>query len=248
MKRIAFAIEKGGTAKTTCAVHLSYALASLGRTVLLVDTDTQDQCASHLGLEQFRPGLAEIMLGLATPKDCVVQARPRLFLLPAGEKLPAVKFRLMDIAGQAGVEPTRMLETALGFTREAKLDYVIVDSAPGSDPFLVNVLLFSETIIVPVPPEMLAVRGMVRFFHTVRLLGRDVTHILPTLHDRRVAKTARIVAKLREKYPDKVLEPISYTSAISEAAGAGLTLFEYQPRQRAAQEYLELARTLDQGA
>ena len=34
-------------------------------------------------------------------------------------------------------------------------------------------------------------------------------------------------------------------SAVSEAAGAGRTIFELAPRNKAAQEYLALAQTLD---
>ncbi len=245
MKQIAFAVEKGGTGKTTSAVHAAHALAKMGRNVLLVDTDTQDQCASHLGLQQFQPGLAELILGEATPKDIIKQARPRLFLLPAGDKLSAVKSQLPLIADKAGVDPARVLETALSFTASGKLDYIILDTAPGSDSFLVNVLLYAQRIIVPVPPEMQAIRGMMRFFRTVKLLGRDVNHILPTFHDKRVSKTFRIMVKLKQHFPAMLLDKISYTSVISEAAGAGLTIFEYKPQHRVTGEYLALANNLD---
>lgn len=245
MKRIAFAVEKGGTGKTTSAVHVAYALADIGRHVLLVDTDTQDQCASHLGLKQFEPGLAELILGEATPRELIRQARPRLFLLPAGEKLAGVKAHLTDIAARVGIDPGRVLETALSFTSTGKLDYVILDTAPGSDAFLANVLLYAHWIIVPVPPEMQAIRGMMRFFRTAQLLGREVDHILPTFHDKRVSKTFRILVKLKQHFPRMLLEKISYTSLISEAAGAGLTIFEYKPQHRVAQEYMDLAKTLD---
>jgi chromosome partitioning protein len=244
MQRIAFAVEKGGTGKTTSAVHLAHALARSGRNVLLVDTDTQDQCAAHLGVQQFRPGLAELILGKATPRQVIVRARERLYLLPAGDRLAHVKARLEAIAEEAAVDPRKVLATALSFADSGKLDFVVVDSAPGSDALLVNVLFYADTIIVPVPPEMQAIRGMMRFFRTVRGLGREVDHILPTFHDRRVTKTFRILRKLEQHFPDKLLPKISYTSWISEAAGAGLTLFEYHPEHPAAAEYAGLAETL----
>ncbi len=245
MKRIAFAVEKGGTGKTTSAVHAAYALAQMGRNVLLVDTDTQDQCASHLGIKQFEPGLAELVLGEVTPREVIRQARPRLFLLSAGENLSGVKAHLADIAAKVGIDPGQVLEAALSFTTSGRLDYVILDTAPGSDAFLANVLLYAHRIIVPVPPEMQAIRGMMRFFRTVQLLGREVDHILPTFHDKRVSKTFRIMVKLKQHFPHMLLEKISYTSLISEAAGAGLTIFEYKPQHRVAQEYMDLAKTLE---
>jgi len=245
MKRVAFAVEKGGTAKTTSAVHLAFALAEMGRNVLLVDTDTQDQCASHLGVKQFMPGLAELILGEITPRQAIVQARKNLFLLPAGDKLAGVKSRLPEIAKRTGVEPQNLLNTALSFAKRGKLDYVVLDTAPGSDAFLVNVLLYAETIITPVPPEMQAIRGMIRFFRTASALGREISYILPTVHDRRVSKTRRIMDKLKKHFNSKLLDKISYTTRISEAAGAGLTIFEYQPRHPAALEYKRLARRID---
>ena len=245
MKRVALAIEKGGTGKTTSAVHLAHGLSLMGRNVLLVDTDTQDQCAAHLGVKQFQPGLAELILGRGTPRQVVQRVRPRLYLLPAGDALDQVKADLDRIAAQAGVDKGRILERALSFTESGRLDCIVLDTAPGSDAFLLNVLLFADTVITPVPPEMLAIRGMVRFFRTLRLLGRSVDHILPTIHDKRVSKTARIMAKLEERYGALLLDKISYTSFISEAAGAGLTIFEYKPGHLAAQEYMRLAETID---
>lgn len=248
MRRIAFAVEKGGTGKTTSAVHVAHALALSGRNVLLVDTDTQDQCASHLGLKQFGPGLAELILGELPPREVILQARDKLFLLPAGDKLAAVKTHLADVAAAANLDSKDILAKALSFTRTGKLDYIILDSAPGSDAFLVNVLLYAQTIIMPVPPEMQAVRGMMRFMRTTMLLGKKVDHILPTFHDLRVTKTQRIMLKLRQHFPEMLLDTISYTSLISEAAGAGLTLFEYKSQHRAAGQYMELARFLDSRA
>ncbi len=245
MQRLAFSVEKGGTGKTTSAVHVAYALATLGRNVLLVDTDTQDQCASHLGLQQFKPGLAELILGECTPRDVIVQARPKLFLLPAGDKLAGVKTHLADVAAAAKLDSKDILNTVMSFTLSGKLDYIVLDTAPGSDAFLINVLLYADTIVVPVPPEMQAIRGMMRFFRTASLLGKDVDYILPTFHDKRVTKTMRIMTKLRQHFPHMLLDKISYTSLISEAAGAGLTIFEYKPNHRVGAEYLRLAKKLE---
>lgn len=248
MQRIAFAVEKGGTGKTTSAVHAAHALALEGHHVLLVDTDTQDQCASHLGIKQFQPGLAELILGEKTPREVIVQARDKLYLLPSGDKLAGVKTHLADVAASAQLDPREILGKVLSFTLSGKLDYIVIDSAPGSDAFLVNVLLYADTIIMPVPPEMQAIRGMMRFMRTARLLGRNVDYILPTFHDKRVSKTLRIMLKLRQHFPRMLLEKISYTSMISEAAGAGLTIFEYKPQHRVAAEYMQLARALQKHA
>jgi len=80
MRSICCAISKGGTGKTTTAVTLAHGLAMRGHRVLLVDVDSQGQCARALGLASTR-GLAEVIAGDLAPGAAILQARPSLWLL-----------------------------------------------------------------------------------------------------------------------------------------------------------------------
>ena len=51
MRCIAVALSKGGVGKTTTAVNLAAGLVRRGRSVLLVDMDTQGQVAKMLGVQ-----------------------------------------------------------------------------------------------------------------------------------------------------------------------------------------------------
>src|SRR5271154_6496038 len=92
MRRIAFVNEKGGTGKTTLAVHLAaWAAEERGQRVLLVDLDTQGHAGKSLGLDvrtltpnafhwltERGVSLAEVACPTAFPKLSVVPAYKQL--------------------------------------------------------------------------------------------------------------------------------------------------------------------------
>ena len=90
MRRIAVAISKGGVGKSTTAVNLAAGLARRGADVLLVDTDTQGQVNSMLGVTASK-GLAEVIAGECAIGEAVAQAREHLWILAGGRSLAGVK-------------------------------------------------------------------------------------------------------------------------------------------------------------
>ena len=59
--------------------------------------------------------------------------------------------------------------------------------------------------------------------------------------DRRVKKSAEILAQLQSHFPDQLCEPIRYNVRLSEAPGYGQSIFEYSPRSTGAADYQQLS-------
>lgn len=236
-------MSKGGVGKTTTAVNVAAGLAARGYSTLLIDTDTQGQAARALGLVPTA-GLAEFMAGEATPTEAITEARPGLYLLAGGQALAGTKREMARRDYRAELMLSEALEPFNG-----RVAYVLVDTGPGWDSLLVNVLFYVEELLCPVSLEGLAVAGLIDFVQRIEAIrsyrqGLELSHILPTGLDRRTAQSGEILEQLESHFRGRVLEPIPYNVRLSEAAARGLPIREYAPGSAGAAAYERLVDKL----
>ena len=243
MRKIAIALSKGGVGKTTSAVNLASGIARAGKTVLLIDADTQGQVGRALG-ENPESGLAEYILGNVELDASIHSTRENLWLLSGGRSLSGIK-RLISRKDYGG-------ETTLAEALEpleSRFDFVFVDTAPGWDVLTVNVLFYVNEILAPVSLEVLTLQGLMEFSESVGAIQKynknlHIKYILPTFYDRRVKKSEEIYAQLKKHFGEIVCPPVRYNVRLSEAPGYGLTIFEYSPRSAGAEDYKKLTERI----
>ncbi len=231
---IACSIFKGGTGKTTAAVNLAAALSLLNRRVLLVDLDTQGQAGTHLGHTAV-PGVADFIRG----QNTLIFGRHNLDLLAGGNDLAGLK---MEIARRPfGGE--HVIADALR-PLHGNYDYIILDTGPGFDSLSIAALFAADEVLAPVKLEPLAVDGLVQFVQQLTNIQhhRDVElrYIVPSALDRRVAQTGEIHEQLLAHFGGLVCDPIRYNVRLSEAAGHGQHIFEYDPGSNGAADFATL--------
>jgi chromosome partitioning protein len=112
---IVFGNEKGGSGKTTAAMHVAVTLARLGKTVAAIDLDSR-QRSFHRQLENREAFRAKSGANIAMPEAFVV-ARSASKSLDAGAE-----------------EETKLLADILADV-EARCDFVVIDT-PGADTHL----------------------------------------------------------------------------------------------------------------
>jgi chromosome partitioning protein len=246
VRKLAVALTKGGTGKSTTAVNLGAGLARAGNRVLLVDTDTQGQDALMLGVRP-KAGLALFVDGEATAKQAIVEARTNLFLLAGDHTLANLKrtVALREFGGE------KVLSEALK-PLEKDYDYIVIDTAPGWDPLTVNVLFYAAEILAPVSLEVLSLQGLVEFEERIKAIqvynkSLVLRYVLPTFLDGRVRKSAEIFAQLRAHYPLQICEPIRYNVRVAEAPGFGQSISEFAPRSTGANDYQKLVERIQHG-
>jgi len=243
MRIIAVAMTKGGVGKTTTAINVAHGLALRGSRVLLVDTDTQGQCAKALGIQPDFT-LAEVLTGQVTAAEAALKTRNNLHLIASDFHLsgPALGIARREHDGHA------ILKRALSGTA-SRYDYVILDAAPGFDPLAINVLAYAQEVIGPVALEPAAMVGMLDFVRHLDRISRhnrklNLRYVLPTFLDARARQPASMLAQLRDHFGDAVCQPIRVNVQLAEAFGWHQTIFEYAPSSRGAADYTALVERI----
>jgi chromosome partitioning protein len=243
-------MAKGGVGKTTTAVNLAHGLAALGKRVLLVDCDTQNQVAKFLGVSPAC-GLYEFVTATGLKGERVFRneilyaTRQNLWVLAGG-------IRLVELKNWLGEQPRNQRQTVLRerlVPRQGALDFMIFDCAPGWDVLSVNILIAADEVLCPVALQGPCLEGLKTFFRylqSAQKLNRRLrlNYVLPTMYDRRTLHGEQILAQLRKFFPRQLCDPIGYNVRLSEAAVDGRTIFEYRPSAASAADYSRLIRRI----
>ena len=155
---IAVINNKGGTGKTTTCVNLSACLAASGYRVLLVDLDSQASASLSLGIPRnaLAPSAAHVLFDSLDVEDAIRPAvLPGLDLLTGQMELANTDLMLADVPGRE-----RRLSRCLQGVRD-QYDFIFCDCPPSLSLLPVNALVMSDSYIVPVTPEYLALEGLI---------------------------------------------------------------------------------------
>ena len=99
-KMIAVGNQKGGVGKTTTTVNLGAALATLGKKVLIIDSDSQGNATSGLGVERsaLDASLYEVLIDQIPIQDVIVEtSQDNLWIVPSNIQLAAAELELVNI-------------------------------------------------------------------------------------------------------------------------------------------------------
>ncbi|MCA9970589.1 MAG: ParA family protein [Anaerolineales bacterium] len=277
--------QKGGVGKTTTTITLAYELAKLCREdpqpgapseqVLIIDFDSQGNCAHSLGLRPNGENLANVLLGTGTVRENLLKAdraadglpRPNLWLLPSDQQLAAVKTRLiMREAVQSAMsmidpqEPgeqvplLEVMRTQIGPVAD-RFAFVLIDCPPSHDAFMNAVYHLAQAAIVPVKVDYLSTVGAGQNIENIRkaqLSGINIRihTVVPTFYVHRQVQDNLMLEALQNAYGARtVAEPIPRSQPVAEAAasGGGMALTEYAPDSPATLAYRNLAQRIYYG-
>ncbi|MGE0793086.1 MAG: ParA family protein [Candidatus Woesearchaeota archaeon] len=242
MRKICVINQKGGVGKTTTAVSLAAGLARKDFKVLLVDMDPQGSVAHSLTSSKEK-NLYHFLMGECSMIDCLTNLGTNLDLIHSTESLTKAEVLLANKK-----DGQKVLAQKLGDIGD--YDYIIVDCAPSLGLLNQNAMLFADEAIIPVATNYLAYVGLKYMVDAIEEINKhfkhklNITHVVPTMHDKRNKSNREILKKLIEKYDGKVTNPIRINSKLAEAPASGKSIFSYDKNSRGAEDYANLVKTI----
>ncbi len=249
-KTIAIANQKGGVGKTTTTLTLGMALAKKGKQVLILDLDPHACASLHVKLypEEQDVTLHDLLLADKEHWQGVWKslARPvgveNLHFAAGSIRLSELELDLQERKGKGMV-----LAEALAPVKN-KYDFILIDCPPHVGILLVNALVASDLLIIPIQTDFLALHGLKLLFDTIRTLNKVLPEpirykTLPTMYDKRARACTRVLELMRHKMGTSMFETvIGIDTRFREASALGASIYDIAPETRGAIAYEALSR------
>lgn len=234
---------KGGTTKTSTALHLGAALAKFHKKkVLLIDFDSQANLSTGLGLGcDCLDTMVPVLQGEKKIHEVVKETSiPGLYLIPGNTYLDGV-----ERTGRIMSDPYNheLLRKSL---RGLEYDFCIIDVPPNLSWLTQSAYFASDLSLLAITPEpysVLALRRLAKFHaminehHPIKLIG-----ILFSLWDPRVATNQVFSDNIEETYPNMLFETrVRRDISVSKAILHGASVFEAYPKSKVIEDYKNLA-------
>ena len=248
---IAVANQKGGVGKTVTCVNLGIGLAREGKKVLIIDADPQGSLTISLGFpepDQMEYTLATAMMKIINDEE--IDVREGIFhheegvdVLPGNIELSGLEISLIGVISRETI-----LREFTSYLKEI-YDYIIFDCMPSLGMLTINALAAADSVLIPVQAAYLPVKGLQQLIKTISRVKRQlnpglrIEGILLTMVDNRTNYAKDISAQVYEAYSSSinVIEveiPLSVRAA--EISAEGSSIYEYDPKGKAAFAYTKL--------
>lgn len=225
---------KGGSGKTTLALHLARALGTKARPALLVDLDPQAAASGWLLSDPWRCNVAADLEAGRPARSVPASVVPGVLVAPGD----------IDSAGHdAEFERTRARFPALLRT-PANVGAVVIDTPPSWGALVAAALASADAVLVAVECRTLGLVGLDRALDLVaRVQERNRGLRLLGIAPQRLGRTRdsqRTEALLRERYR-AVLPSIRESARVGELPATHRTIFEALPESPARGDFEALA-------
>ncbi len=239
---IAIASGKGGVGKTNLSVNLGVAMAKLGRQVALLDADMG--LANVDVLLGIRPqfNLSHVLTGEKSLADIMLEG-------PAGMKVIPASSGIQKMSDLSNVEQGAIIHAFSEM--DDNLDILIIDTAAGISPSVVNFARASQELIIVVCDEPTSLTDAYAF---IKLLNRDygVNHFHVLCNMVKSMQQGQLLfnklTKVTDNYLDVNLQfsgAIPYDEDLRKSVQKQNAVIEVYPNSKVSKAINDVARRID---
>tara|TARA_B100002019_G_scaffold267092_1_gene257936 strand:+ start:107 stop:1057 length:951 start_codon:yes stop_codon:yes gene_type:complete len=239
--------QKGGVGKTTTVINIAAQIALRGFRVLVIDSDSQGNCATGLGVDKskVKNTTRDLILSPETAIDSRhATAVENLHIIVGDGSLIGLEQEMMRHLGRE----KRMKEALEPLL--AHYDLVLIDTPPSLGLVTINALVASDGVLVPVQTEYFALEGLALLSGTIRevrsLLNErlGVDGVLLTMHSQTLLNK-QVAGEVLENFPDLVVRPaIRRNVRLAEAPSHGIPIHLHDPSSPGGKDYQDIATEL----